>query len=150
MRRSRVDLPEPEGPRTARNSPGVTSRVMLSRATTPLSKDRRTPVIETRVPAAGQSCMCGVFLRGAGGGSKRCMCLQSGKCNRRDAETQRQTQRSGGKSGLLVRGGRRGLASPLRGIDGGHREEAKPLPKAAAERRRYSHLNPLLWVRLRV
>src|SRR5262245_35087793 len=47
MMRSAVDLPQPEGPSSDTNSPGHTSRLRRSSATTPLAKVLPTPFSAT-------------------------------------------------------------------------------------------------------
>src|SRR5688572_5459324 len=47
MMRSAVDLPQPDGPSSERNSPSRTSRSKLSSATTPLPNTLPTPRSET-------------------------------------------------------------------------------------------------------
>jgi hypothetical protein len=53
MMRSAVDLPQPEGPSSDTNSPGQTSRLSRSSATTPLAKLLPTPLsVTTGAPEA--------------------------------------------------------------------------------------------------
>jgi len=49
IRRSKVDLPQPDGPRTLRNSPASTSSETLASAWTPFAKTLETP----RTPTSG-------------------------------------------------------------------------------------------------
>src|SRR6185295_939295 len=63
--RSSVDLPHPEGPRIATNSPAAISRSKFSKTTCWLSKTRRTPFRSRATPPEGcilEGCMSAVLF----------------------------------------------------------------------------------------
>src|SRR5580704_6022180 len=59
MMLNKVDLPQPDGPITARNSPGATVNDTLSRAVTPSSALPKRMTMFSTTSSAGQLSACG-------------------------------------------------------------------------------------------
>ena len=59
MMLNKVDLPQPDGPITARNSPGATVNDTLSRAVTPSSALPKRMTMSSTTSSAGPVAVCG-------------------------------------------------------------------------------------------